>query len=143
MVIIPIVTYLGVFFLKSPNTYVPKKVPYKKYLTDLSLKADLEEVLDQYAVNSSKLTHIGSSQRNESFNNKVSSKNPKSKYYSGSESTCFRVAAVVAETNNGTNYLTEVNIVCLKQYNHVNYAVKVLFGKKVNKNKFPIHLSQF
>lgn len=73
-------------------------------MTDLYLKVNLAEVLDQYAVNSSRLTH-----RNEAFNMKVSAKNPKNKHCSGSRSTCFRVAAAVAETNIGTNYLTGIS----------------------------------
>ena len=97
-------------YCQSPDNYIPRHLPYRKYLTDSQLKVDLSGVLVQYAVNSVKLTKLGSSQRNESFNNTVATKNPKAKHYSASESTCFRVASAVAETNIGSTYLTEVCI---------------------------------
>lgn len=44
---------------------------------------------------------LGSTQPNESLNNTVASKTPKSTLYSGSESNDFRVAAAVAQKKFG------------------------------------------
>ena len=46
-----------------------------------------------------------SSQRNESLNSTIGSKNPKTRFYGGSESNNFQVACGVAQTNIGYNYI--------------------------------------
>lgn len=51
---------------------------------------------------------IGSTQANESFNHMVACKNPKSRFYAGSESTAFRVAVAVAQKNIGQETLSKV-----------------------------------
>lgn len=96
-------------YLKDPHNYIPKHLPYKRYLTDSNLKIDLSDIFNGYASQSHKLTHIGSTQKNESFNRCVTSKNPKQLHYSSSESTCFRVAAAVVDNNLGNSYITQVN----------------------------------
>ncbi|XP_062575545.1 uncharacterized protein LOC134237472 [Saccostrea cucullata] len=55
-----------------------------------------------------KLVNIGSTQNNESFNRTVASKNPKSHFYGGSESTAFRVASAVAQRNDGAGFISKV-----------------------------------
>ena len=45
------------------------------------------------------------SQRNESLNGTIGSKNPKIRYYGGSESSDFRVACGVAQRNEGHRYI--------------------------------------
>ena len=52
-----------------------------------------------------KLAPIANSQRNESFNGTVGSKNPKIRFYGGSESNSFRVGCAVAQTNIGYGYI--------------------------------------
>ena len=52
-----------------------------------------------------KLTSCANSQRNESLNSTIGSKNPKTRFYRGSESNDFRVACGVAQTNIGFNYI--------------------------------------
>ena len=84
-------------FLKSPETCVPSKLSYKKYLTDAAMKKDLEVILCNLSDSADKLSNLGSTQANESLNNTITSKAPKSTLYSGSESNDYRVAAAVAQ----------------------------------------------
>lgn len=67
----------------------------------MDLLKDLQHLFSDLAKNASKLSNIGSTQANENFNKIVACKNPKALYYSGSESTSFRVAAAVAHKNIG------------------------------------------
>ena len=55
-----------------------------------------------------KLSPAANSQRNESFNSTVGSKNPKIRFYGGSESSDFRVACGVAQTNAGYGYVCSI-----------------------------------
>ncbi|XP_067664302.1 uncharacterized protein [Haliotis asinina] len=91
-------------FLKSSSSNY-KSLPYGKALSDLSLKADLKAMFDNYAIHKVRLASLGSTQANESFNKTVSSKAPKSRHYSGSSSLHFRVAASVAQKNVGHSYI--------------------------------------
>ncbi|XP_061170966.1 uncharacterized protein LOC133180463 [Saccostrea echinata] len=65
-------------------------------------------MFEEYAANSEKLLKVGSTQTNESFNHTVATKNPKTNFYSASESTSFRAAAAVAHKNIGLQTLTRV-----------------------------------
>ncbi|KAK3108332.1 hypothetical protein FSP39_005757 [Pinctada imbricata] len=96
-------------YLKAPDTYVPKRLPYKRYLRDVHLKSDLSSILQEFAQNSEMLAHLGSSQSNESLNNTIASKAPKANFFSGSESNDYRVAAAVAQKNLGYQYISKVN----------------------------------
>ena len=104
--------------VRNPNTYIPKNLPYSKYLSDCMLKVDLEETLSTYAEQAEKLANLGSSQANESFNNTVAAKAPKRLHLSGSESTSLRDAAATAQKNLGTKYLLKV---CLSEEIYVKY----------------------
>ena len=44
--------------------------------------------------------------RNESLNSVIGTKNPKTRYYSGSESSDFRVACGIAQVNIGFGYIS-------------------------------------
>ncbi|XP_062585262.1 uncharacterized protein LOC134246936 [Saccostrea cucullata] len=94
---------------RNPDTYVPKNLPYSRYLTSEELRVDLENIMSTYVQQVQKVSNLGSTQACESFNNCVAYKHPKTLYLSGSESTCFRVAAAVAQKNVGKSYVTEVN----------------------------------
>lgn len=50
---------------------------------------------------------MSSSQRNESLNSTIGSKNPKTRFYGGSESADQRVACAVAQKNMGKQYLVK------------------------------------
>lgn len=67
-------------------------MPYGKYMTGKDLQNDLQTIFNGFSINGAKLLKLGSTQKNESFNNTVATKNPKANFYSGTESTSFRVA---------------------------------------------------
>ena len=52
-----------------------------------------------------KLAPCANSQQNESLNSTIGFKNPKTRFYGGSESNNFRVACGVAQTNIGYDYI--------------------------------------
>lgn len=95
-------------FLQSPNTYVPKNLPFGKYLQNEDLFNSLLKVFTQYSEIAQKLSSLESTQINENFNQLVSTKNPKNKFYSSSESTSHRVAAAVCQKNMGEEYIVKV-----------------------------------
>ncbi|CAC5364760.1 unnamed protein product [Mytilus coruscus] len=59
---------------------------------------------------SKKLANLGSTQSNESFNKSVAAKAPKNRFYGGSRSLAYRVAAAVAQKNTGHKYTVDVNV---------------------------------
>ncbi|XP_065941597.1 uncharacterized protein [Magallana gigas] len=95
-------------YLQNPLKYKPKHLPYSRYLCDEKLKITLMDLLHKYSSDADKLTHLGSSQANESLNNAISSKAPKTNFFSGSESNDYRVAAAIAQKNIGYGYVTDV-----------------------------------
>ena len=68
-------------------------------MTGKDLKNDLKTIFNGFSIMGAKLLKLGSTQKNERFNNTVATKNPKANFYSGSKSTSFRVAAAVAQKN--------------------------------------------
>ena len=88
-------------YLQDPEKYRPVNLPYGKYLSGMDLFNDLQHIFTDLAKSASQLTNMGSTQSNENFNRIVACKNPKNFFYSGSESTAFRVAAAVAHKNIG------------------------------------------
>ncbi|XP_071141460.1 uncharacterized protein [Mytilus edulis] len=95
-------------FLSNPKT-VFKSFPQIKPRSGSSLQKSLENVFEGYAKNSIKLSTVGSTQANESFNRMVSAKAPKHVHYSSSGNLNYRVAASVAQKNTGHRYLVNVN----------------------------------
>ena len=87
-------------FRKLKSVVVFLKIIFNEYSTDVVVK---------------KLAPAANSQRNESLNNSVGSKNPKIRFYGGSESNSFRVACAISQKNEGQNYvcqtLEKINIV--------------------------------
>jgi len=81
-------------------------LPYGKDLFGDSLKKALTNILDEYSkdIVVNKLAPCKDSQRNESLNSTIGSKNPKTHIYGGSESNNFRVACGPAQTNLGYDY---------------------------------------
>ncbi|VDI14931.1 Hypothetical predicted protein [Mytilus galloprovincialis] len=72
---------------------------------------DLTDLMKVYKKQSQKLSKLGSTQGNESFNKSVASKAPKSHFYSGTSSLNVRVAASVAQKNDGQCYLIKVCLI--------------------------------
>ena len=93
---------------KDPQDYRHKNLPRGKDLTSSDLRVDLTSVLAIYSSNSNKLANHRSSQVNESFNEMVASKAPKSRHFSSSESLPQRVAAAVCQKNMGPMYVPAV-----------------------------------
>jgi hypothetical protein len=79
------------------------QTPHGKDLHGAKLKQALSRLFEEYATDIvvKKLVPFANSQRNESFNNIVSSKNPTTHFYGGSESNDYRVACAVAQKNIG------------------------------------------
>ena len=90
-------------FNDNPTTYRHKDLPHGKDLFGEKLKEILTELFGEYYTDTviSKLAPCANSQRNESLNNVVDAKNPKTRYYGGSESNDFRVACAIAQVYTG------------------------------------------
>lgn len=82
--------------------------PYGKPLRDIPLQTALGDLMHSYKSQSQKLSSMGSTQANESFNKTVASKAPKTQFYSGSASLNRRIASAVAQKNDGQSYLLKV-----------------------------------
>ena len=85
-------------YLKDPNSYKHRGLPYGRDLEDAELKKELTVILSTYAKNADKLSKRGSSQQNESLHNTIGSKYLKIRDYSAG-SADFRIAAGVAQKN--------------------------------------------
>ncbi|XP_070542849.1 uncharacterized protein [Ptychodera flava] len=96
-------------FAKDPVNYTHKSLPHGKNLTGNDLRTALDSLFNSLVDQSVKLANLGSSQANESINNGIASKAPKSKFYGGSESLVHRVSAAVAQKNIGYKYVVEAN----------------------------------
>lgn len=85
----------------DPLTYKHKMLPYGRDLFGEKLKSSLEAIFNDYCTETvaTKLAPFTNSQRNEALNSVIGSKNPKIRFYGGSESSDFRVACGVAQTN--------------------------------------------
>lgn len=80
-------------YLSSPMTHKPLQLPYHRFLSNERLKVDLPSIVDFYISQTDRLVDLGSTQPNESVNNTVASKTPKSTFYSGSESNDCRCSS--------------------------------------------------
>ena len=96
-------------FIREPTTAKYRTLPHGRPLTNEPLQIDIKKLFDKYKHQAEKLSRLSSSQANESFNNTVASKAPKSHHYSGSESLKFRVSAAVSQKNIGHNYVVKVS----------------------------------
>ena len=94
-------------FKRDPSNYKHGDLPYGKDLHGDDLKTALEKLFDEYCTDIviNKLAPAANSQRNEALNSVVGSKNPKIRYYGGSESNDFRVSCGVSQTNLGYTYI--------------------------------------
>ena len=94
-------------FKKNPSDYTHKDLPYGKSLHGECLRSALMSLFGEYSTDTviKKLIPVANSQRNESLNSVVGSKNLKIRYYGGSESNDFRVSCSVSQTNLGYSYI--------------------------------------
>ena len=95
-------------FKKSPATYKHSDLPNGKD----SQGEPLQRALNEYTTDvvMSKRSPGANSQRNECLNSIIASKNPKTRFYGGSESNDFRDACAVAQKNIGYNYVSRVHM---------------------------------
>ncbi len=86
-------------FHQDPLGYTHRALPYGKDLHGKDLQEALENIMNEYTTDIvlNKLAPCLNSQRNESLNGTIGSKNPKIRYYGGSESSDFRIACGVAQ----------------------------------------------
>ncbi|CAC5401769.1 unnamed protein product [Mytilus coruscus] len=97
-------------YLKDKDSYIHSNLPRGKDLCSSELRSDLEKLFIQKMVpQSKKLSNLGSSQANESFNNLIALKAPKTKHFSTSAS--FKLQSQLSRTqkNEGYNYISELN----------------------------------
>ncbi|XP_078380315.1 uncharacterized protein LOC144663289 [Oculina patagonica] len=96
-------------FKKDPTSYRHSELPFGKDLYGDALEAALNAIFDDYSTDIvvKELAPATNSQRNEAFNSVVGSKNPKIRFYGGSESNDFRVACGVCQTNEGRDYVCQ------------------------------------
>ena len=88
-------------FKEYPETYKHSSLPYGKDLVGESLKSSLTTIFNDYSTDvvAEKLVPVLNTQKNEALNSVVGSKNPKIRFYGGSESNDFRVVCGVAQIN--------------------------------------------
>ena len=99
-------------YKQNPAEYTHHELPYGKDLHGSSLQQALQDLFSEYAspTVASKLSPRLDSQRNESLNGTIGSKNLKVRHYGGSESSDFRTACGVAQHNEGHNFICETLI---------------------------------
>ena len=101
--------------LKNPAGYKHVGLPDGKDLHCAALKKCLTDVIQKYATPDmlKKIAPLSSSQKNETANSVIGTKSLKIRYYRGSESNDYRIAAGVAQVNEGktvgVNLLINVN----------------------------------
>ena len=95
-------------YLADPNNYKHQTLSYGKDLKNEDLKGSLSRLFSIYASNAEKLSKLGSTQSNESFNAMVAAVAPKSRHYSSSDSLEFRVSTAVCKKNLGSNYCVKL-----------------------------------
>nr|XP_034302837.1 uncharacterized protein LOC105322827 isoform X6 [Crassostrea gigas] len=92
---------------KGNPTGKHKNLPWGLDLSNNSLKNDLMSIFK--TLDAEKLSKLGSSNVNESFNNILRSKAPKDKHYSESSSLAHRLSAAVCQKNEGYDYVAKVH----------------------------------
>lgn len=120
-------------YLQDPSVYEHHHID--RDLQDLKLRKDLDDLFAQYVCNASKLSRLGSSQKNEALNQVISTKAPKAKHFGGSESLCFRVAAATAQANEGRSYVMQVGsyliLLCFFIISKIMYIVYKIWSESI------------
>ena len=96
-------------YLRDPENYRHKTLPHGKSLSGEELRCDLSTVFVKYEVTADKLADLQSTQANESLNQMIARKAPKSLHYSSSESLNYRVSSAIAQKNEGLAYVSKVS----------------------------------
>lgn len=95
-------------YLRDPISYKHTGLPNGQNLQGAALRNCLADVMTKYTNPGmlKKIAPMSSSQKNESVNSVIGAKSLKIRYHGGSESNDFRVAAGVAQANEGNFFLT-------------------------------------
>ena len=96
-------------YKKDASHYCHRDLPYSKDLQGDSLQSALKSLFDEYSTDIviNKLAPAANSKRNESLNSAVGSKNPKIRFYRGSESNDYRVSCSFSQVNLGNSYIPQ------------------------------------
>ena len=96
-------------YKQNPESYKHNELPFGSDLHGDELEKALTLVFNEYSTDVvvKKLAPAANSQRNESLNNSIGSKNPKIRFYGGSKSNSFRIACGVCQKNEGQNYVCQ------------------------------------
>lgn len=99
-------------YKQYPTEYIHHELPYGKDLHGSNLQQALHDLFSEYASPTvvTKLAPCLDSQRNESLNGTIGSKNLKVRHYGGSESSDFRTACGVAQHNEGHKFVCKALI---------------------------------
>lgn len=92
------------------EVYVHKSLPYKRPLSDDTLRDKLQEIFNPLIANANQYADLGSSQQCEHANKEVSLRAPKSHHYGNTKSLDYRVHATASFINEGRHYIPEVFI---------------------------------
>ena len=96
-------------YKQNPENYKHNELPCGNDLHGDELERALTTIFNEYSTDVvvKKLAPAANSQRNESLNSSVGSKNPKIRFYGGNESNSFRVACGISQKNEGQNYVCQ------------------------------------
>lgn len=102
-------------FKRTPSeTYIHHSLPYRRALTDETLRHELEKVFYPLVANADQYADLGSSQQCEHANKEVSLRAPKSHHYGNTKSLDYRVHATAAFINEGRHYISNVSLPTVK-----------------------------
>ncbi|XP_066593220.1 uncharacterized protein [Prorops nasuta] len=117
-------------YVQDPSNY---KHGLPKSLESQNLYNDLVALLQLYEKNTFKIAPCGSSQVNESVNNMIHIHAPKNRFYGGSESYDFRVAAGICDKNIGADWPDNV---CKKLKLSPSSISKNYYNRRIAWNKW-------
>lgn len=109
-------------FDKDDPEYKHRHLPKGKDVQDKGERASIEQIFERYAQNAEKLAPCGSTQKNESFNHKLTRRHPKNKSLCGSHSFEINLLMTAAEQNEGSAYLLQ--LYTKMGYPHESYSAK-------------------
>lgn len=130
-------------YLKKPSDYKHVGLPEGRDLQGFALKKCLDDVIQKYTTPEMlrKIAPLSSSQRNEAVNSVIGTKSLKIRYYGGSESNDYRVAAGVSQVNEGKSCLFSFKIGGGVGMGIMVFQFLLLLLKKVANMYFQKHLA--
>ena len=106
-------------FKRTPSEmYIHHSLPYRRALTDETLRHELQKIFDPLVTRADQYADLGSSQQCEHANKEVSLRAPKSHHYGNTKSLDYRVHATAAFINEGRHYIPNVSLSMLYGSKH-------------------------